>query len=464
MVREIVQVSTNQGRPALPNDVAVTEQRPAGRPAAPIAPPGSAAILERLTRLHPRLIDLSLGRIERLLARLGNPERRLPPVVHVAGTNGKGSVVAFIRAIVEAAGYSVHAYTSPHLVRFNERVRLAGGDISDEALAALLEECEKANAGEVITFFEITTAAALVAFARAPADVVLLETGLGGRLDATNVVPRPALTVLTPVSIDHQHFLGETLAEIAGEKAGIVKPGVVCVSALQEDAVADVIAGRAAALGAPLVSGGRDWSVRGDGGGLVFEGGGRTRNLPPPALVGAHQTENAGLAVACVDHLPGFTVPDAALAQGMAAVEWPGRLQRLMRGPLVETLPAGWEVWVDGGHNGAAAAALAAHARHWRSRPLHLIFGILGSKDPVAFLEPLAAAAGYLKTVAIPGTVGSLDAGEAAAAGRSLGMDADAADTVAEALGAIVARETLPARVLICGSLYLVGTVLAENG
>ncbi len=249
MVREIVQVSTNQGRLALPNDVAVTEQRPADRPAAPIARPGSAAVLKRLTRLHPKLIDLSLGRIERLLVRLGNPERRLPPVVHVAGTNGKGSVVAFIRAILEAAGYSVHAYTSPHLVRFNERVRLAGGDISDEALAALLEECEKVNAGEVITFFEITTAAALLAFARTPADVLLLETGLGGRLDATNVVPRPALTVLTPVSIDHQHFLGETLAEIAGEKAGIVKPGVVCVSALQEDAVADVIAGRAAALG-----------------------------------------------------------------------------------------------------------------------------------------------------------------------------------------------------------------------
>ncbi len=404
------------------------------------------AVLERFNRLHPKLIDLSLGRIDRLLARLGNPERRLPPVVHVAGTNGKGSVVAFLRAILEAAGYSAQAYTSPHLVRFNERVRLAGGDISDEALIALLEECEKANAGEVITFFEITTAAALLAFARAPADVLLLETGLGGRLDATNVVPRPALTVLTPVSVDHQYFLGETLAEIAGEKAGILKPGVVCVSAAQEDAAASVIAGRAAALGAPLVSGGRDWSVRGDGSGLVFEGGGRTRNLPPPALVGAHQAENA------------------ALAQGMTAVEWPGRLQRLMRGPLVETLPAGWELWVDGGHNGSAAAAQAAHARHWRSRPLHLIFGILASKDPVAFLKPLAASTGRLRTVAIPGEEGSLGAGEAAAAGRSLGMDADASDTVAEALATIVARETRPARVLICGSLYLVGTVLAENG
>ncbi len=414
--------------------------------------------------MHPRLIDLSLGRIERLLGRLGNPERRLPPVVHVAGTNGKGSVIAFLRALLEAAGYSTHAYTSPHLVHFNERIRLAGGAISDEALTALLEECETVNAGETITYFEITTAAGLLAFARAPADVLLLETGLGGRLDATNVVPRPALTVLTPVSVDHQHFLGETLAEIAGEKAGILKPGVVCVSAAQEGAAANVIAGRAAALGAPLVSGGRDWSVRRDGGRLVFEGGGRVRNLPPPALAGAHQAENAALAVACLDHLQGFAVPDAALAQGLAAAEWPGRLQRLIRGPLVDTLPAGWEVWVDAGHNAAAAAALAAHARHWRSRPLHLIFGILASKDPVAFLKPLAASTGRLRTVAIPGEEGSLGAGEAAAAGRSLGMDADAADSVAEALGAIVARESRPARVLICGSLYLVGTVLRENG
>ncbi len=414
--------------------------------------------------MHPRLIDLSLGRIERLLARLGNPETRLPPVVHVAGTNGKGSVIALLRALLEAAGYSIHAYTSPHLVRFNERIRLAGRDISDGALTALLEECETANAGEVITYFEITTAAALLAFARAPADVLLLETGLGGRLDATNVVPRPALTVLTPVSVDHQHFLGETLAEIAGEKAGILKPGVVCVSAAQEGAAANVIAARAAALGAPLVLGGRDWSLRREGGRLVFEGAGRTRNLPPPALAGAHQAENAGLAVACLDHLEGFTAPDAALARGFAAVEWPGRLQRLIRGPLVEILPAGWELWVDGGHNAAAAAVLAAHARHWQSRPLHMIFGIMASKDPVAFLRPLAAPTGCLRTVAIPGAAGSLGAGEAAAAGRSLKMDAEAADSVAEALGAIVARETRPARVLVCGSLYLVGTVLRENG
>ena len=424
----------------------------------------SDKILDRLTRLHPKIIDLSLDRVERLLARLGDPHKMLPPVVHVAGTNGKGSVVAFLRAFLEAAGYRTHVYTSPHLVKFNERIRLAGTIIDDQSLADLLEECEEAQSDEPITFFEITTAAAFLAFVRAPADVVLLETGLGGRLDATSVVEKPVLNVLTPVSIDHQQFLGDTIEEIAFEKAGILRPGVPCVSAAQTPPAARVIAEQAAAVGSPLVREGVDWFVRGEGASLSFEDRSGARKLPLPALAGSHQIRNGGLAVACIDYLHGFTVPDAAVARGFETVEWPARLQRLTRGPLAEGLPAGWELWLDGGHNAAAGEMLAEQARNWRDRPLHLIFGMLNSKDPRDFLAPLAQSAGRLRTVTIPGESASLLAAETAAVGMTLIADAAPAVGVNEALEAIVAAETGPARVLICGSLYLAGRVLADNG
>ncbi len=421
----------------------------------------SEAVLERLTRLHPKLIDLSLGRIETLLGRLGHPQRRLPAVVHVAGTNGKGSVIAFLRAFLEAAGHRVHVYTSPHLVRFNERIRLAGELISDIELITMLEECETANGGDPITFFEITTAAAFLAFSRHPADLLLLETGLGGRLDATSVVERPALTVLTPISVDHQRYLGDGLEKIAGEKAGILKAGVACVVASQQRKVEKVIARRAAEQGAPLIREGKDWFVRG---GVVLSSGGKTRRLPPPALAGAHQVHNAGLAVACLDQLGDFAVADAAIALGMKAVQWPARLQRLAGGPLVDILPDGWELWLDGGHNAAAARALARQARRWRERPLHLIFGMLRTKDPLAFLQPLAGKVNALRAVAIPGEESSLSAEETAAAAARLGIDAAAAVEIDAALQSLVDHFPGPARVLICGSLYLAGEVLRENG
>ena len=397
------------------------------------------------------------------MSRLGDPHLALPPVIHVAGTNGKGSVVAFLRAFMEAAGYRTHVYTSPHLVRFNERVRLAGEIISDDALVALLEECEAAQTGEPITFFEITTAAAFLAFVRTPADVVLLETGLGGRLDATSVAP-PALTVLTPVSIDHQQFLGDTIEEIAGEKAGILEPGVVCVSAAQSLPAAAVIADRAATVGAPLVREGVDWFIERRNSFLAYEDRNGPRRLPLPALDGTHQVHNAGLAVACVDYLDGFSIPPSAVATGLGSVEWPARLQRLTRGPLVEVLPADWELWLDGGHNAAAGEMLARQAGKWQQRPLYLVFGMLNSKDPGAFLAPLTEMAAGVRTVTIPGESASLTAEESARAAAPLFADAAPATGVAEAVEAIAATRPGPARILICGSLYLAGKVLAENG
>ncbi len=415
--------------------------------------------------MHPKVIDLTLDRVEVLLARLGDPHHRLPSVVHVAGTNGKGSVIAFLRAFLEAGGYRVHAYTSPHLVDFNERILLAGTPISDAELSAVLDECEDTNGGDPITFFEITTAAAFLACARAPADVLLLETGLGGRFDATNVIESPALTVLTPISIDHQQYLGDTLAEIVGEKLGILRRGVDCVSALQPpDAIAWIDDFAEAAGVVPLLREGRDWSVQAAAGGLVYSGPAGKRQLPRPALAGEHQLHNAGLAVACLERLTGPEVSDAAIAAGLGQVRWPARLQRIAGGPLANLLAEGWELWLDGGHNPAAAEVLSAHAKGWRERPLHLIFGMLTSKDPAEFLAPFAASVGLVRTVAIPGEASSLSAADAAKAGRAVGLDAAPEVGVAEALASILAADRRAARVLICGSLYLAGAVLREFG
>ena len=424
-------------------------------------------VLNRLTALHPKVIDLSLDRVHRLLAALGDPHRALPPVVHVAGTNGKGSTIAFLRAMLEAAGLRVHVYTSPHLVRFHERIRLAGTLITDDRLTALLEECEVANAGAPVTFFEVTTAAAFLAFARTPADLVLLETGLGGRLDATNVIERPAVTAITRVSYDHRQFLGDTLAAIAAEKAGILKPGVPAIFAPQPaDEAARVLAERAAAVGAPV----HPWRVEPLPGGFRFESATRRLDLPPPNLAGAHQIVNAGVALACLDHLP-VRVDDGAVARGLAATQWPARLQRLTRGPLMERLPAGWELWLDGGHNDSAGEVLAAQAAAWAQRdgrPLDLVFGMLASKEPGEFLAPLIPHVRRLRAVAIPGEQGALSAEAAAEAARAVGIaDAAPAASTVEALASLidaVPTDTGPGRALICGSLYLAGTVLAENG
>jgi dihydrofolate synthase / folylpolyglutamate synthase len=421
------------------------------------------AILLRVQMLHPKLIDLSLERIRRLLAALGEPQQQLPPVIHVAGTNGKGSTIAFLRAALEAAGYRVHAFTKPHLVRFNERIRLAGRLIADDDLAALLAECERVNAGAGITYFEITTAAAFLAFARHPADILLLETGLGGRVDATNVIERPALAAITPISLDHQHFLGDTVTEIAGEKAGILKPGRPAVLAPQPEAARRVLEARAAALDAPLFAAGRDWQVAATPQGLRYQGRRwASVELPKPALLGAHQIENAGTALACLDRLEGLALDPAHLARGLETVTWPARLQRLDRGRLAALLPPGWELWLDGAHNEGGGAALAAVAEGWRDRPLHLVFGMMASHDAAAFLASLAPFAASLAAVAIPGEANALPAAAAAAAARALGIAAVPAPDIAGALRQASAAATA-GRVLICGSLYLAGRVLAEN-
>jgi dihydrofolate synthase/folylpolyglutamate synthase len=384
--------------------------------------------------------------------------------VHVAGTNGKGSLVAYLKAMVEAGGLRAHVYTSPHLVRFNERIVLAGAVIEDAALAALLDRCERANDGQPITFFEITTAAAFLGFAETPADIVLLEVGLGGRLDATNLVERPALCAITPVSLDHQHYLGDAVAAIAGEKAGILKPGVPAVIGPQTDDAAAVIDARAAELGATLFRHGADWSVEALPSGFVYRDARRRLELPPPGLLGWHQIANAGTAVACMVQLADrFPLSDNAIAQGVRQVRWPARLQRLARGPLVDSLPQGIELWLDGGHNPSAGAALARTVAEWDDRPLRLVLGMLDTKDPVAFLRPLAPYLRGVRTVAVPGEAHALPPERLAALARAAGIEAEPAPSVTAAVAAHAAAGA-PARILICGSLYLAGSVLAENG
>ncbi len=420
----------------------------------------SDAVLERLTRLHPKSIDLTLGRIERLLAALGHPEARLPPVIHVAGTNGKGSTVAMIRAGLEAMGGRVHVYTSPHLARFHERIRVAGDLIDEARLVALLDRCEAANGGAPITFFEITTAAALLAFAETEADWCLLEVGLGGRLDATNVVERPRLTAITPVSADHQQYLGETLAEIAFEKAGVLRRGVPCVVGPQDGAAWDVIVDVAAAVGAPLIAEGQDWQVWEEHGRMVYQDLKGLLDLPLPALIGAHQVANAGAALAA---LRALGADEAACEAAVARAEWPARLQRLRRGPLVEAAGPGAEVWLDGGHNPAAGIALAEAVGRLPPRPLHLVVGMLGTKDVAGFLRPLGAVAAGAVAVDVPGETATLPADETAAFARAAGLATGTAPDP-EAAVARIAAGAPNARILVCGSLYLAGRVLQENG
>jgi dihydrofolate synthase / folylpolyglutamate synthase len=427
-----------------------------------VTAPSSDVVLARLARLHPKLIDLSLGRIEALLAGLGNPQERLPPVIHVAGTNGKGSTVATMRACLEAGGHRVHAYISPHLVRFHERIRLAGKLIEEDRLIELLQECESANGGAPITYFEITTAVAFLAFRRTPADIVLLETGLGGRLDATNVILRPAATAITPISLDHQAFLGETIAAIAGEKAGIMKPGAPAIIGPQMPEAAAVFEARAGQVGAPLLRFGQEWRCAANGGGMRYEGPRWQLDLPLPSLIGAHQIANSGTAIACLEQLAGFRITRETIADGLRHIEWPARLQRLTRGPLVAMLPTGWELWLDGGHNPSAGQVLAAAVSDWADRPLYLIVGMLNTKNAAGFLAPLAPHACALHAVTIPGEENPLPAAAIAAAAHSVGLAAHESSSVAAVIRAIATGPT-PARVLICGSLHLAGTVLSEN-
>jgi dihydrofolate synthase/folylpolyglutamate synthase len=428
------------------------------------------AILARLLALHPKRIDLSLDRMWRILDALGHPERRLPPVIHVAGTNGKGSTVAFMRAMLEAAGRSVHVYTSPNLVRVNERFRLGrpGGGVlvGDDELADALAECERQNGDRPITVFEIETAAALLLFARHPADALLLEVGLGGRLDATNVVERPLASVITPVSMDHVDFLGDTLEKIATEKAAILRRGVPAVIARQTEGPLAVIAARAEEVRAPLHVAGQDWVAGEERGRLVYQDADGLLDLPPPRLFGRHQFDNAGTAIAAL-RAAGLKLPAAAFEQGIVGVDWPARMQRLSAGRLPPQAPAGSELWLDGGHNadgGRTIAGALADLEERVSRPLVLIVGMLSTKDAEGFLRNFAGLARALIAVPI-GQDKALVPDALAAVARQVGITAQSAPGIEEALEMVCALELEPApRLLITGSLYLAGEVLAANG
>ena len=420
---------------------------------------GSDAILERMMALHPKVIDLTLDRVWRLLEALDNPQNAMPPVIHLAGTNGKGSTQAMIRAGLEAMGKRVHAYTSPHLARFHERIRLAGELISEEALTAFLDECYAKNGGESITYFEITTCAALLAFARTPADYTLLEVGLGGRLDATNVIDTPAVTIITPVDLDHQQFLGETLAEIAGEKAGIIKRGVPCVVGPQKPEGIEVIEARAERLGAPLLAYGQQWHVGTENGRLIYQDEQGLLDLPLPNLPGPHQIMNAGAALAALRHLG---ADETACEAAVTKAFWPARMPRLTTGPLVEAAGDS-ALWLDGGHNPAAGEAIAATLAQMPKRETHLICGMLNTKDIGGYLRPLAPHVASLHAVSIPGEANTLPADVTAAAATKAGIPAHEAHSVSEALATIRAQNK-ESRILICGSLYLAGNILRSNG
>ena len=423
-----------------------------------MTPAASDIILERMMSLHPKIIDLSLDRVWRLLTALDHPERALPPVIHIAGTNGKGSTLAMIRAGLEAAQKSVHAYTSPHLARFHERIRIAGKLICEDHLTRVLEECERANGDTSITYFEITTCAALLAFARTPADYTLLEVGLGGRLDATNVIERPKLSIITPVSIDHQHYLGETLPEIAGEKAGILKRGVPCIVGAQPDAALEIIESCAARLSVPLLANGQHWHVGEERGRLVYQDDTGLLDLPMPNLIGAHQVQNAGIAIAALRAL-GFN--ESTCQTAITGATWPARLQLLRTGPLADAAQNA-ELWLDGGHNPAAGRALAEALTRLPPRPLHLICGMLNTKDVAGYLRPLSQMAQTLHAVSIPGETATLSAQDTCAAAKSIGFRAHHSKNIKAAIHAI-ASNAPNARILICGSLYLAGQVLQEN-
>ncbi|MDO8980688.1 MAG: folylpolyglutamate synthase/dihydrofolate synthase family protein [Afipia sp.] len=429
-------------------------------------------ILARLASLHPKRIDLTLDRMWRVLDRLDHPERRIPPVIHIAGTNGKGSTVAFLRAILEAAGLRVHVYTSPHLVRFNERFRLGqvGGGVlvSDDQLRAALDHCERVNGGEPITIFEIETAAAFHLFAEHPADVVLLEVGLGGRLDATNVIDTPLASVITPVGMDHIEFLGDTLTKIAFEKAGIIKKGVPVISAEQPPEAIAVIEQTAKRARAPLHAATEGWHVNVEHGRLVYSDERGLLDLSAPRLFGRHQFDNAGLAIATLRAIESLTLEPSAFEQGIARAEWPARMQRLTSGTLVAAAPHDSEIWLDGGHNpdgGRVVAAALGDLEERVSRPLVVIVGMMGNKDAGGFLANFAGLTRHIIAVKIPDQDNAMAPDVLAAAARQLGMRVETAASVEAALRSVakLAYE-VPPRILITGSLYLAGHVLTENG
>jgi dihydrofolate synthase / folylpolyglutamate synthase len=439
---------------------------PAARPPAPLG-----ELIARLSALHPKRIDLSLDRMRRLLERLDHPERRSPPVIHVAGTNGKGSTVAYLRAVLETAGLRVHAYTSPYLVRINECFRLgaAGGGVlvGDDALRSAFDHCEQINAGAPLTFFEAKTAAAFCLFAQHPADVLLLEVGLGGRLDSTNVIEAPLAPVIAPVSMDHTEFLGDTLTAIAGEKAAIIKRGVPVIVAEQTAEAMAVIEAEAGRLRAPLHAAGQQWHVTVERGRLVYQDDRGLMDLSAPKLFGRHQFENAGLAIATLRAIEAFKLPHAAY-EGIVNAEWPARMQRLSTGVLLNWGPPGSEIWLDGGHNaegGRVAAAALGDLEERVSRPLVVIAGMMANKDAKGFLANFAGLTRHIIAVPVPDQANAMPPERLADAARALGMRVEISAGIEAALRALakLAYE-IPPRILITGSLYLAGPALALNG
>ena len=435
-------------------------------------PPSLGELVARLSALHPKTIDLGLERMHRLLERLDHPERKLPPVIHVAGTNGKGSTIAYLRAILEAAGLRVHVYTSPSLVRINECYRLgrAGGGVlvDDDELRTTLEHCERVNAGAPITIFEIETAAAFCLFAQHPADVVLLEVGLGGRLDATNVIDAPLACVIAPVSMDHTEFLGDTLMAIAREKAGIIKPNVPVICAEQAPEAIAVIEQVARRQRAPMVTSGQEWHVNVERGRLVYQDDRGLMDLAAPRLFGRHQFDNAGLAIATLRALNAFRLEVSAFEAGIVNAEWPARMQRLASGALVDMAPPGCEIWLDGGHNaegGRVAAAALGDLEERVPRLLVVIVGMMANKDAGAFLANFAGLTRHIIAVQIPDRDNTMPPDRLADAARHLGMRVEPSASVEAALQSLtrLAYEA-PPRILITGSLYLAGHVLAANG
>ncbi|WP_398465954.1 bifunctional folylpolyglutamate synthase/dihydrofolate synthase [Tardiphaga sp.] len=425
-------------------------------------------ILARLSSLHPNTIDLSLERMQRLMAQLGHPERRLPPTIHVAGTNGKGSTIAYLRAILEAAGLGVHVYTSPHLVRMNESIRLGGMLISDDDLRDAFAHVEAINAGAPITLFEAETAVAFHIFASHPADVLLLEVGLGGRLDATNVIEAPIASVITPIAIDHTDFLGDTIAKIATEKAGIIKRRAPVIIAEQLPDVAAVLEAEARKHHAPTHSAGQEWHISVERGRLVYQDDRGLMDLAAPRLFGRHQFGNAGLAIATRRAIPQFRFDPSVYERGVAGAEWPARMQRLTSGKLLALAPDESELWLDGGHNaegGRVIAEALGDLEERVPRPLVVIVGMMANKDASGFLTNFAGLTRHIIAVPIPDRVGAMPVQTLVDAGRALGMRVETADSAGAALQSLrrLAYE-VPPRVLICGSLYLAGHVLAENG
>ena len=428
----------------------------------------SRKLIERLEQLHPKIIDLSLDRLNNLLNALDNPQKRLPPIIHVAGTNGKGSTIAILRSIQNAAGLSIHAYTSPHLVHLNERFIIAGKEITEKSLIQTLTECENANAGAEITFFEIITAAGLLAFSKIKADLLLLEVGLGGRFDATNVVSNPILSIITPISLDHQQYLGDTLEKIAYEKAGILKEKRPAIIGQQGPEALKVIKLKAEETGSPLFIFQRDWNITETKSAIKFEVEGSTSYFEKPNLKGIHQIQNAGIAIAATHYLKEvLPIKNGSIDQGLLTVKWPARLQKINEGPLINILPTNVELWIDGGHNQNASLLIAHTIRNWKIKnpclSIHMVFGCLSNREIKALLQPFIDIIDLVQTVRIPEQANSASRELVAHTAKSMGFRANPADTVTKAIKNIISLSAGKRLILIYGSLYLSGSVLADN-